>query len=242
MSRTFTPFANANPSARSLVENLPSLKDQVPQYREAMREIGSHLASAFFPKIASLKGRDVFVICTVEDADFLARGIIEKLEEELKNHESVRTRMMCIWNERVNHNGISSAPIVKAYEEEYNNEHPIFVVVKSIISGACVVKTNIARAISHSKPNQIFVVSPIMLEGAECRLKNEFPDSISDKFEFIHFATDTDKSLSGEEVVPGIGGSIYELLGIGNAHSKNKYLPKIVRDRRKIYFPTLSAA
>jgi hypothetical protein len=81
-----------------------------------------------------------------------------------------------------------------------------------------------------------------MLEGAEERLAKEFPVAISSKFEFVHFVTDTDKETDGENVVPGIGGSLYELLGLGDQHSKNKYVPQIVKERRKTRFPEATCA
>ena len=36
------------------------------------------------------------------------------------------------------------------------------------------------------------------------------------------------------EVVPGVGGSVYELLGIGTAETKNAYSPELVRRRRAL--------
>jgi len=97
-----------------------------------------------------------------------------------------------------------------------------------------VVKTNLTRAISYANPARIFVAAPVLLEGAEGRLSNEFPKHINQKFEFIHFATDTEKN--GEDVIPGIGGSLYELLGLGNSLEKNKYVPALVKERRKKFF------
>ena len=110
------------------------------------------------------------------------------------------------------------------------------IIVKSIISGACVVKTNLTRVISFAKPKEIFVVSPVII-GAEDRLAREFPEEVSSKFKFVHFATDTEKDADGENIRPGIGGSVYELLRLGDGHSKNNYMPSIVKQRRKRNFP-----
>jgi len=50
----------------------------------------------------------------------------------------------------------------------------------------------------------------------------------------VTFAIDNKKD--GENVIPGIGGSVYELLGLGDSKEKNRYMPKIVKERRaKIY-------
>jgi hypothetical protein len=78
-----------------------------------------------------------------------------------------------------------------------------------------------------------------MLKGAEDRLSREFPAEIAKKFAFVHFATDSQKSADGEEVIPGIGGSVYELLGFGDSKAKNKYVPNIVRERRRKEYPSV---
>ena len=44
-------------------------------------------------------------------------------------------------------------------------------------------------------------------------------------------AIDSDRTAEGE-VIPGIGGMIYERLGFNGQTSKNEYIPKIVKDRR----------
>ena len=96
--------------------------------------------------------------------------------------------------------------------------------------------------ISYSQPREIFVVSPVMFIGAEARLSREFPEEISSRFKFVHFATDTEKDADSENIRPGIGGSVYELLGLGDDHTKNKYMPSIVKQRRKRNFPELETA
>jgi hypothetical protein len=235
--RTFTPFAEKDPLARRLVEGLPSLKGDVAGYREQMRALGVHLASGIVRELGSQKITDICVICTVEDADFLARGLIEELE---KSGLGSKIHMICMWNQRIKKDGVSISPVLKTYEEDFDRNESIFIIVKSIISGACVVRTNLTRAISAANPQRVFVASPVMLKGAEMRLSSEFPDEISKKFEFVHFATDTDKSPDGQEVIPGIGGSVYELLGLGDSTLKNRYMPEIVRERRRKAFPGIS--
>jgi hypothetical protein len=237
--RTFTTFAERNPIAMTLVDELPSLKGNPNGYREVMRMLGSHLADSMLPRLLSEPAKDICVICTVEDADFLARGLIEGLESQIFD---ARTRMICMWNERIKSEGVSVSPVLRTYEETFDRNDTIFVIVKSIISGACVVKTNLTKVISSANPKRIFVVSPVMLMGAEDRLAREFPYELSKKFEFVHFATDIKKSGDGEEVLPGVGGSVYELLGFGNERAKNKYVPNIVRERRRREFPELHTA
>jgi len=178
-------------------------------------------------------------VCTVEDADFLARGLIEQLEEDGYGQ---RIHLLCLWNGKIKEESVSLSPVLREYKEAFNADDSVFIIVKSIISGACVVKTNLTRAISISKPTKIFVAAPVMLDGAEGRLAREFPVEINSKFEFVHFATDDEKN--GDDVLPGIGGSVYELLGLGNSQQKNKYVPQIVKERRAKHFnlPVLAIA
>lgn len=201
-----------------------------------MRQLGVYLGLELTPSIP-MDDSDICVICTVEDADFLAQGVIEGLEEK---GFGARVRLVCLWNERVAMEPLSVAPVIKEYREQFDQTRSLFIIVKSIISGACVVKTNIARMLSNATPRKVFVVSPVMLAGAEKRLADEFPASVSDGFSFVHFATDTDKKPGSEEVVPGVGGSVYELLGLGDQYSKNSYLPHIVQERRRARFKELA--
>jgi hypothetical protein len=50
----------------------------------------------------------------------------------------------------------------------------------------------------------------------------------------VWFASDKEKK--GDSVIPGIGGSVYELLGFKNSEDKNKYMPTIVKERRESFF------
>jgi translation elongation factor EF-G len=228
--RTYTELGKTDHEAAVLVDGLPEVKDSPEAYRRQMFEIGRHLADGVLRSLRS-SDANICVVCTVEDADFLARGLIQQLEDRGYGN---RVRLICLWNEKIKEANVSLSPIVREYKEKLDSKQIDFVIVKSIISGACVVKTNLTKAISIAQPNQIFVAAPVLLIGAEDRLAHEFPVSISNKFEFVHFAVDTEKD--GENVIPGIGGSVYELLGLGDSKEKNKYVPKLIKERRAKFF------
>lgn len=230
--RTFTDFAKKTPKAMALLDELLEHKGDVAHYRENMRMLGEHLATSLLPLLHMEKNKNICVICTVEDADYLASGLIKILENNFK-----KIRLLCMWNERIEQHGVSISPIRKSYIEDYSKENAIFIVVKSIISGSCVVKTNLTRAITDTNPKKVFVVAPVMHKNAKDNLEKEFPKKISELFEYINFATDSEKSEDGSDVIPGIGGSVYELYGFENEAAKNKYIPELVRYRRKKEFP-----
>jgi hypothetical protein len=237
--RTFTSFSDRDLVAKKLVADLHTIQDNPEKYRDQMFQIGKHLGAGVASKFSELGSKDICVVCTVEDADFLGRGVIEAFEQR---GWGSRIHLICLWNEKIRDNGVSLSPITRQYKEDFSSKQSVFVIVKSIISGACVVKTNLTRAISFAEPTEIFVAAPVMLAGAEERLAREFPDAVSSKFTFINFVTDTDKDEGGENVFPGIGGSVYELLGLGNGTQKNKYVPSIVKERRKKLFPQFATA
>jgi hypothetical protein len=94
-----------------------------------------------------------------------------------------------------------------------------------------VVKTNLTFLIQDIEPQSIFVVAPVIHTEARENLECEFPQSISEKFEYIYFAEDEEKQSDGI-LVPGIGGSIYERLGFKDQAEKNQFTPQLVKDRR----------
>lgn len=237
MNREYSKYSSQDPSGTKLVDELPHLVEDISGYRDHMRRIGSHLILAVEEELRSIpKSREICVVCTVEDADYLARGVIDRLEQI---GFGSRIRLLCLWNKDIRESGIRLSPIIKQYKEDFETKDPIFIIVKSIISGACVVKTNLSRALSQAEPIKIYVISPVILEGAEKRLESEFPSSISSKFKFVWFVSDKEKQ--GEAVIPGIGGSVYKLLGFKDSEEKNKYLPAIVKERRQNLFGTVPA-
>ena len=230
MSRTYTTYAEHDDSARALLDSLlvAAREFNSNAYRAAMFEIGLRLAAAIAPKFLTRAPVTICVICTVEDADYLAKGVLQGMETLAKHNVS----MMCLWNERVKAESVDTAPVTRSYVEPFDKSNCAFIVVKSIISGACVVRTNLMRALTDTEPQDIFVAAPVMHQDAAEKLSREFPESVTKRFHYVNFATDSEKSSSGEEVIPGIGGSVYELLNLGDSKSKNKYVPNIVRSRR----------
>jgi hypothetical protein len=167
---------------------------------------------------------------TVEDADYLAKGVLSRLETHYHD-----ISFACFWNQRFSPFDIPDlqvAPILKKYQEPTQAKINYLIIVKSIISGACVVKTNLTNLIQKIEPEQIFVVAPVIYQGAEEKLKAEFEEDIYQKFQFFYFARDDERKTSGE-VIPGIGGMVYERLGFNGQTDKNKYIPEIVKTRRQ---------
>ena len=193
-----------------------------------MFEIGRNLGDALLDQINSDQA-NVYLACTVEDADFLARGILQSLEGKIR-----KVFFACFWNQHFSPFEIEDlkvAPILKRYQEPASENINYLIVVKSIISGACVVRTNLVHLIQSIEPEKIFIVAPVIHAEAEQKLKSEFEEAVYNKFQFFYFAKDEERTSTGE-VRPGIGGNVYQRLGFEDQDSKNKYIPEIVKKRR----------
>lgn len=231
--REFTRFATG--------DDLQSLSvlaaEQTPpnMYRDALYSLGRSLGGSLLTELGNELPNRICVVCTVEDADSLGAGIISRLEDEGMKE---RVRVVCFWNDRIELDGVSLAPILKEYREPCNVNDAALVVVKSIISSACVVRTNLANLIANANPQRIFVLAPVMFKGADETLRHDFAPSISERFEYIALAID-DEKRDGKWIVPGVGGDIYVRLGYGGAEKKNAHVPALVKERRK--HPALAA-
>lgn len=220
MSRHFSDY-----TSEIGVSNLARLADSstnAQDYSNSLYLLGKELGNVLAEQITD---KNICVACTVEDADFLAKGIIDSL-----SILSSDISLACFWNQR--QQALSIAPIIKKYCEPTVNNADVLVIVKSIISSACVVKTNITNLIQDIEPNRIFIVAPVMHCDAQEKLNKEFPDIIAEKFEYIYFAIDDEKETNGN-LVPGIGGNVYQRLGFKDQDDKNKFIPELVKERRE---------
>ncbi|WP_429060214.1 hypothetical protein [Aeromonas veronii] len=217
--RKYSDFAND--IAKSALNKLLDPMGEASGYRCAMVELGEVLGEALNKVIGSKEA--CLVVSTAEDADFLSKGVIDTLSSH--DHD---TRMAVFWNNHYSIPNGSIAPIVNRYIQPGYENADALVVVKSVISGSCVVRTNILALIDQVKTKKIYILSPVMHINSKDALSSEFPEEISEKFEFIYFAEDEKKSSDGE-VVPGIGGQIYERLDIKDQPAKTGYVPELVK-------------
>jgi hypothetical protein len=226
MTRLYSDICNQD--VQKLLETLANKNVNSDQYKETMTKLGSNLGKFLVSKINN-KNPDIYLACTVEDADFLAKGILSKLENYYHN-----IGFACFWNKRFSPFEIEDlkvAPILKKYQEPAHEQVQYLIVIKSIISGACVVRTNLVNLIQKIEPEKIFIVAPVIYKNAEQKLKDEFDENIYSKFEFFYFAKDDERTQEGE-VIPGIGGNVYLRLGFEGQDNKNEYIPEIVKKRR----------
>lgn len=218
LKRKFSLYAGECDKAG--LESLLNSTNNPKKYKETMLSLGASLGEIVGLKIQD--GSKCLIVSTAEDADFLSNGVREALLKKFETSTAV------FWN---NHYSISSgsvAPILHSYLQPGYKSSDTLVVAKSVISGSCVVRTNILALIESLQVKNIFIVSPVMHSSSELNLKKEFPKEISDKFDFVYFAIDSVKDISGE-VKPGIGGQIYNLLGLSDQPVRAEYIPELVK-------------
>ncbi len=190
------------------------------QYRDAMTKLGQQLGAAVKERISS---KAFALVTTPEDADFLTRGMLEMLPRR-------RAHLACYWTSR--HHFPGRADVATVTQSFVDPSMPrtveTVVIAKSIIASGCIVRTNLEKFLTEVKPVRILIAAPVMLSGAEKQLRDDFPPSISKRFEFLTFAIDSVQE--GRTVKPGVGGQVEARLGLKG--KSDRFSPALVKEWR----------
>ncbi|MBO7537799.1 MAG: hypothetical protein J6T44_00795 [Prevotella sp.] len=209
---------------KASLEALTDKTTSIEKYRKAFQVLGEELGKVLAYEYKAIPAENTMLVCASEDADWLATGVESGFGKgELKKSVYWSSREVVHINE--DGSKVEISPIEKAYEEPID-DCQLLVIVKSIISTSCVVKTQLTRLIGKISPKQIAILAPVMYMDGIPNLMREFPKEINRKFHFITFAIDDERV--GSEVVPGIGGMVYPRLGLEDIETKNHYIPEIV--------------
>lgn len=168
----------------------------------------------------------VLLVCASEDADWLAKGVLAAFPEKMA--------LAVFWSKRLricDNPKVELSSIVKSYIDPDAFSCDTMIIVKSIISTSCVVKTQINYLVDKTNPERIFIVAPVMYKDAKSNLEAEFPEEITSKFSYCAFAIDDERDECTGAVIPGVGGMVYDKLGLGGVIQKNSYMPQIVKER-----------
>jgi len=215
-------------SAQEALEALQDRATDTVGYRGAMHELGALLGRLLTETVIS-RGDRVCLAMTVEDADYLGSGAVKALEEA-----GVEVAVACFWNDRRDAFGFkwaSMAPVMHEYVEPLERIKHL-VMLKSIVSGSCLVRSNLEHLFDSIQPPYVHVAAPVMLRGADQRLAQEFPSHLSSRFRYWTFEVDTVVDEEGQ-VLPGIGGEVYGRLGLGDKVSKNAIFPELLKRRAR---------
>lgn len=208
----------------SLLNTIADRTTTVSDYRASFYSIGEELGLIIKDKLPKGYNETTLLACASEDADWLANGFMRGLGEP-------KLPIVVFWGARQKlSNGVDINAIIRTYKDNLKSQCENLIIIKSIISSSCVVKTQLMRLISDLTPKKIFIIAPVMYKDAEYNLCMDFPQNISSKFKFLTFAVD-DEINDHKEIIPGIGGMVYPRLGLGNESEKNSYIPEIVKLR-----------
>lgn len=224
--RQFSSYVNN--STKHLLDVLVDSSSDSQSYQDALTALGEQLSQSIIEKLDPVAPKDITLAVTAEDADYLAKGFIKNYEQQ----SGKKVFLACFWNDhRIEDESKKSiAPVVNEYlQPGFDNSH-ILVVIKSIISGSCVVRSNILSLYNRMSPDSIFIAAPVMHKDAESNLSTDFPSEFFAKFDFTWFAKDSVKDGDGT-VLPGIGGQIYERLGLHGKPHETHLMPHEVRTR-----------
>jgi hypothetical protein len=228
VTRRIEPWVPAE--GRALLDQLLGAVGDPQRYRAAMVGLGRVLAGTILAGL-SPKAR-VAVVCTAEDADFLARGFVELASDRLREPRQVA--LVCFWNDRQRLPGnLDIAPILRRYVEPIEAPLDALIVLKSVVADGCTVKTNIQELLATVRPARVIVAAPVILRGAADRVREDFAPAVAAGFEFVVLAEDDARTKEGW-VDPGIGGEVYRLLGLGSKADATRYRPELVDERREL--------
>ena len=220
LSEKYEHSANINRLLNTLADKTTSVED----YRASFFSIGQELGFILKESLPAQFNKSTLLACASEDADWLANGFINGIGEPT-------LPLAVFWGIRQKlSNGVDVSSIIRMYKDDLISDCENLIIIKSIISSSCVVKTQLLRLISDITPNTIYIIAPVMYKDAKKNLCMEFPQEISSKFRFVSFAID-DEINENNEIIPGIGGMVYPRLGLGNEHEKNSYIPDIIIKR-----------
>ncbi|MEI6332795.1 MAG: ImmA/IrrE family metallo-endopeptidase [Pseudanabaena sp. ELA645] len=196
------------------------------------RKLGENILSLINSKFIGNGYKKVYIATTVEDADYLAKGILEVIDAKISN-----LGFACFWNHRFAPSGIKElmvAPIVEEYMEPVCDRIDYLIIATSVISDDCVLKTNLTHLIEKINPLHIIIAAPVIDKGSEECLRSEFEAEISNKFEFRYFAEDNkeeSKGNYGSKIIAKFEQSLESI----DQDEKNKSTPQIVKIRRDQY-------
>lgn len=219
-----TLLSEATAQVKAQLDEL--LRAETPtRYGEVLTALGQSLGTAVKVRLGASRG-PFALVSTPEGADSLVRGMLDALGRE-------RARLVCYWAER--HPVEGKEDVANIYQEYFDPRlaegASTVVVVQSIISSSCIVRTCLEKILLRLAPKRIIIAAPVMLDGAESRLKKDFSPAIGERFEFVAFAVDT--MTQGNIVVTGVGGMVEERLG----YKPSRRLPKLVNDWHRAVQP-----
>lgn len=199
------------------------------QTQEAMRNAGFSFGNMLGLDVHG--PAQVCVVCSAQDADCLARGVIDALVEQ---GQGARVRLLCTWSEPLQAAGLQLNCIVKQYCEPLDPVPTVFVVLSGFWREGSAGLTNLFRALSYTTPERV-VVAGLAADGqAFDNMLNEVPPSVRDKVEPRFGALYPNMQAQERECLLHAEQSLYASMGFAQPNAANKHIPDLVKERRRL--------
>lgn len=186
-----------------------------------MTQIGETLGKKITGFIRNNRA-NLYLICTIHDADFLAKQILSYLENHFTS-----IRFACFWNKKIYPAGIASmevTPILRKYQEPILQNTDYLITIGSDMSEMCMMRTNILNLLQTVSPHKILIVLPVISHTVEDKFRNEFKKEIQDRFKFIYLTRNNGSTPDTQ--------SRYRIGSADRYDNNHPYVPEIVKNRR----------
>lgn len=218
MARRYTRLGQSNRPVLDCLKVLADTTTSSAQYRLAMRQAGTLLADAL-SKVMHVRGKIIHVAFSSEDADFIASGFVERLEDLFAH-----VRIACFWN-KVEHvfnlPWLKQASIIREYYDNFPGEADLYVFIKSVFDAGEATTLNLGRLSEDAGEGPICVAAPVMFMDAAKR-------EIENRKKLLTFAFDDALDARGY-VSPGIGGDVCQRLDL--EREQTDFIPAIITTR-----------
>lgn len=192
-----------------------------------------HNAGFSFGNMLDLDKSDnaqVCVVCSAQDADYLARGVIDSLVEQGR---AERVRLLCTWSEPVQAAGLQLNCIIKQYCEPLEPAPTIFVVLSGVWREGSVGLTNLFRALSYTAPQRV-VVAGLAVDGhAFASMLDELPPAVRGKVERLCSQLYPSMTPVEREHLLHAEKSLYASMGFAQPQDAKMCIPALVKERRQ---------
>lgn len=172
----------------------------------------------------------VCVVCSAQDADYLARGVIDSLVEQGR---AERVRLLCTWSEPVQAAGLQLNCIVKQYCEPLDPAPTVFVVLSGVWREGSAGLTNLFRALSYMAPLRVIVAGLAVDGHAFARMLDELPPSVRGKVERLCSQLYPNMTSAEREHLLHAEQSLYASMGFVHPQDAKTHVPALVKERRQ---------
>lgn len=193
-------------------------------YRTAMYALGKALGLVFC-KYQTVADRSVYIGTPAEDADYLARGMIDTLVDA-----GAEVRFACYWTapRKDGPLAFTKAPLItREYKDPFPEYIDHLIAIRSSIARAYTAKFSLDYFADDANYCRSHIIAPVMWSSAWHDITEN--SNLDKQAPMVWtFALDEDE---GDDLNAGVGGDVYRRLELGPDDMRHALLPTIVHER-----------